>query len=78
MATTFDDLYNLSENWDSYGAKPISPKCIEKARDLWYSGKLRDLSKGEWQIVPCSCGGVQIEAHDEEFGIEIFIAPAEE
>ena len=56
----------LDADWDSYGALPISPAAIEKARIL-----LASLA-----VVPLPSGGVQIEIGDVE--IEIYADSPEE
>lgn len=62
--TTIDaiaKLLELSENWDSYGAPPIDPNCVNSAirsiKDLssWISAKP--------SVAPTSQGGIQIEWH---------------
>lgn len=63
-------LRGLKANWNSYGAPPIDERCIQKAYELW-----RQLS-GEWQVVPCNDGGVQLEQHREGFDIEITVSRA--
>lgn len=60
-------LRGLKANWNSYGAPPIDERCIEKAFALW-----RQLD-GEWQVVPCNDGGVQLEQHRDGFDIEITV-----
>jgi hypothetical protein len=63
-------LRQLAPNWDSYGAKAIDPRCIDRAAVLW--GQLC----GDWQVVPCSDGGVQLEQHRDGLDIEITVSPA--
>lgn len=63
-------LRSLKLNWNSYGAPAIDERCIQKAYELW-----RQLS-GEWQVVPCNDGGVQLEQHRDGFDIEITVAAA--
>jgi hypothetical protein len=63
-------LRNLQPNWDSYGAPAIDERCIQKAYWLW-----RQLS-GEWQVVPCSDGGVQLEQHRDGVDVEIRVSAA--
>ena len=50
-----DEFKSLEENWDSYGAQPISPKAIDRAKDL-----LRVCSPPCF-IAPLADGGVQLE-----------------
>lgn len=61
-------LRSLKPNWNSYGAPAIDERCIQKAYEIW-----RQLS-GEWQVVPCSDGGVQLEQHRDGFDIEITVS----
>ena len=70
----FNELRKLKPNWDSYGALPIDERCIDKADEI-----LGDLwGNGEYSIVPCSDGGVQLEQHANGLDIEISISPARE
>lgn len=64
-------LRDLKPNWNSYGAPAIDERCIQKAYELW-----RQLA-GEWQVVPCTDGGVQLEQHRDGFDIEITVSSAE-
>lgn len=59
------ELEALKENWDTYGARPITKEAIEAARSF-----LSTLT-----VVPCSDGGVQIEAHAIGIDVEIEIGP---
>ncbi len=63
-----DDLLSLGANWDSYGSRPIDPACAIRARNIW-----RRLS-GQWHVVPCSDGSVQLEQHVGGFDIEITVS----
>lgn len=65
-------LRDLKPGWDSYDAEAIDERCIDKAFELW-----RQLS-GEWQVVPCNDGGVQLEQHCDGFDIEITISRTQE
>ena len=67
----FKQLAELEPNWDSYGAPRIDQRCIAKAREVYYA--IRD---DRLQVVPCSDGGVQLEAHYGGLDIEITISPA--
>lgn len=68
----FERLRQLQPNWDSYGAGPLDPRCIEGAARM-----LADLKNagwhGPWSVVPCSNGGVQLEQHCYGIDIEITI-----
>lgn len=61
------EMRNLEANWDSYGAPPINPRAIDQAI------LMLDSLSGNWQAVPCSDGGVQLEKHDNGFDIEVTI-----
>ncbi len=50
-----DEFKSLEEDWDSYGADPISPKAIVTAKNL-----LRTCSRPDF-IAPLADGGVQLE-----------------
>lgn len=65
-------LRELKPGWDSYDAKAIDPRCIDRAAVLW--GQL----SGDWQVVPCADGGVQLEQHRDGLDIEITVSPAQE
>lgn len=63
------EFEKLKENWDSYGGKPISKKCLKKANEI-----LKLFPVTEWyDIVPCGDGSVQIERHADGLDIEIWI-----
>jgi len=66
----------LEPNWDSYGGARIEPRAIERAIIML------DSLQGDWQPVPMSDGGVQLELHSDGFDIEITIravpTPAEQ
>lgn len=68
----FSRLELLQPNWDSYGAPPIYPTCILEAKVI-LSALRRGGSIGEWSIVPCSDGGVQLEQHCYGKDVEITI-----
>lgn len=70
MTFPHEMLRKLAPNWDSYGAPAIDERCIEKAFAIW-----RQLS-GDWQVVPCTDGGVQLEQHRDGFDIEITVSRA--
>ena len=72
MGSIFDHkrLRELKPGWDSYDAKPIDPRCIEKAFEFWRE------TRGPWTVVPCADGGVQLERHSDGLDIEIRVSPA--
>ncbi|MGV3724590.1 MAG: hypothetical protein ACO1SX_27150, partial [Actinomycetota bacterium] len=61
-------LLELPENWDSYGAKPITPAAVETAARVAAVLKARDP-----QAMPLACGGVQLEWHADGVDVEIEI-----
>lgn len=52
-------LLALQAGWDSYGGRQISEKAL--------------LTVGQFAVVPCSGGGVQLEIHRDGLDIEIEI-----
>ena len=62
-----DDMANLKDNWDSYGAAPINPKAIEIAKTI------NNILVG-FTAVPTPNGGVQLEKHTNKDSIEIEIS----
>ncbi len=54
------ELRQLKENWDSYGASPISEAAIR--------------CLGQFAVVPSSDGGIQLEYHGN-CDVEIDISP---
>lgn len=66
------EFRGLQKGWDSYGAEPIQEEAIQYAESLLL--KLGD----NWQPVPCSDGGIQLERHMlGEPDVEIYIFPRE-
>lgn len=66
-----NDMLKLETNWDSYGALPVDPKCVEKAKEIIFKGL-----GGRWDAVPGNDGSVQLEQHCDGFDIEIHIERA--
>lgn len=64
-------LAALEENWDSYGARPIDPRCIEYA--LFF---IQTMPPGTWTPVPCSDGSIQLERHAGGMDLELSISVA--
>lgn len=56
-----DDLSELKENWNTYGAPPIDPRSILSARKLFRS----------ICVIPTTRGGIQIDSHVAGHDIEI-------
>lgn len=65
-----EGIANLTDNWDSYGARPIDPRCVAKAREL-----MRVLPG--WKPIPTSGGGMQLEHYADGFELELNIALAQ-
>ncbi|MHB1034035.1 MAG: hypothetical protein ACYC35_11660 [Pirellulales bacterium] len=65
------ELGNLEENWDSYGARPIDPRCAVATADLLLS--LLDATTPKPFIVPTTRGGIQLEWHRAGADLEIRI-----
>jgi len=61
-------MAHLEKGWDSYGARPIDQRAIDRAV------LMLDSLQGNWQAVPCSDGSVQLELHEGGFDIEITIS----
>ena len=79
--TKLAELATLVSDWDSYGARAISPTAIETATDvLWMStvysaGRFGTELPGA-DVVPVADGGVQLEWSTEDSLLEIEIGPA--
>ncbi len=61
----------LEENWDSYGAKRIDPRCIDAANSLLRA--ILDSSTPRPSVVPTNRGGIQLEWHRGGIDLEIEI-----
>ena len=59
MRKELENLKDLKDNWDSYGACPISEKAIENAE------KILNLLAHDPIIIPTPSGTVQLEWGDE-------------
>lgn len=68
LNSVLDGFLTLPTGWDSYKGAPINKNVISKAKEIACL-----LPGSGWQAVPCSPGAVQIEKHDDEFSIEIYI-----
>lgn len=71
-AESLGTLLKLEENWDSYGAKRISPETILAAFQLLIA-IMNDKSPSA-SIVPTPMGNVQIEWHCSGIDLEIEVA----
>jgi len=61
----------LKENWNSYGASPISHNAITKAID-WLTDDANDAPDA---VVPTSDGGIQFERHSQGVDREMKFSP---
>ena len=66
-------LSQLTENWDSYGSRPVQQAAIEQASGLLF--KLANLNLPHPHIVPVPGGGIQLEFQQESRELEIEILP---
>jgi hypothetical protein len=75
-----DELKNLPEDWDSYGADPISPNAIAKAKSIIisvvksFSNAIGDVVQLT-DVIPIADGGVQLEWVGPHAELEIEISP---
>lgn len=68
MNTTFEEISALKENWNGYGAKPISPAIIARAKEFYKeSGIKPDF------MAPTARGTIQFECSDNANYVEIEI-----
>ena len=68
MNNDINTFHNLKNNWDGYGAKPIDPRAIAAAKRILES--LVTVIP-----VPRPNGGIQIEAYENYFDMELGISP---
>lgn len=61
----FDALRRLGANWDSYGAPPLDPATVDRAR----------MFLKRVHVCPCVRGGVQLEWHTHGIDLEIEFLP---
>lgn len=66
-------LSELSENWDSYGAKPVEKNAVLMALNL--IGAIYSARVPEPAIVPLASGGIQFEWHTPQKDLEISLSP---
>ncbi len=66
-----DELKELKAGWDSYNGLPIKQEAIDLAAQVY--GRLRPLLGIHAQPVPGSGGEVQVEWHELDYTVEIFI-----
>lgn len=60
-----EKLARLKADWNSYGARPISPVAIQAAMDLL----------NQIVLIPTARGGVQIEVHTDGWDFELEFWP---
>jgi hypothetical protein len=75
-----DELRNLPEDWDSYGAEPINPNAIAKAKSIVTSVMMAfgDIVGNVVQltdVIPIADGDVQLEWVGPHAELEIEISP---
>jgi hypothetical protein len=63
-----DSFADLPFGWDGYRGLSVKPRSIEKAKEF-----LSILPAGNWQAVPGSDGSLQLELHEADCDIEIYI-----
>jgi hypothetical protein len=68
-------LANLKENWDSYGARPIDPRCAEATTNLLLA--ILDSDTPRPSVVPTNRGGIQLEWHRAGADLEIEVESPE-
>jgi hypothetical protein len=78
-----DELRDLPEDWDSYGADTISPNAIAKAKSVVTSvmkafGGFIDNVVQLTDVIPIADGGVQLEWVGPHAELEIEISPSGE
>ena len=71
----FNEIGNLSDNWDTYGGKAINVEVIRQSFSLLRS--VMQPNSPTPSIVPLSDGGLQIEWHRKKQDLEI-VFPFEE
>lgn len=69
LVTRICELGFLPENWDSYGARPISPQNAASALEILMDVLTRDTPTPS--IVPTCRGGLQAEWHVAGIDLEI-------
>lgn len=76
LAARFAELSMLSEDWDSYGARPIDPLALRRTQQL-VEAVLRASFPIPW-VFPVPDGGVQLEWSAGPVELELEIEPGEE
>ncbi len=76
LLTEIGQIGELEENWDSYGARPIDPRCAEATTNLLLS--VLDPGTPKPCVVPTNRGGIQLEWHRAGVDLEVEIeSPAQ-
>jgi hypothetical protein len=68
-------IQSLSENWDSYGGKPISLDLINQS--LFTLRQIMQADSPAPSVVPLGDGGIQVEWHRRQQDLEIVFAADE-
>ena len=71
LLTEIGQIGELEENWDSYGARRIDPRCAEATTNLLLS--VLNPGTPKPSVVPTSRGGIQLEWHRAGVDLEIEI-----
>jgi len=69
-----EEFRALEEDWDSYGAAPITDVSLKAARRLLRAAAAGELSK-PYFVAPLPRGGVQVEWRGKRDALEIEISP---
>ncbi|MGA2254556.1 MAG: hypothetical protein ABSG53_07845 [Thermoguttaceae bacterium] len=75
LLAEISELVKLEESWDSYGARPIDPHCVEATANLFLPIFNSDTPRPS--VVPINRGGIQLEWHRAGTDLEIEIEPPE-
>jgi len=71
LLARISELGDLEENWDSYGAQPVDPRCAAATAEFVLDFLGGDTPKPA--IVPTTRGGIQLEWHRAGADLEIEI-----
>lgn len=71
IAARLRDIMSLPEDWNSYGASVPSVQALAGAVDVL--GRIMDDAIVHPTIVPTPSGGIQLEWHESDFDIEIYV-----
>jgi len=64
------EIVRLPANWDSYGAKPIKPECLQYAVREVLQACMRGATPAP-SVVPTNTGGVMLEWHRGNIDLEV-------